>query len=387
MRASQRRRGGFTLVEVMISMMLLLVVMGAATTFFRVQLRALGSNSGRFDAQQNSTYAINLLDQEIRAAGVGMPNSQPLIVQASPDAITFNGDLVTRPAGDVASVYYDPDASPLATDNLARGNQITLPLSTNTYPGAAFEKQAETISYWVTADTVSNRSDELMLMRRVNAMAPRLVARGVKRVAGQPIFSYFSKSGDPDNGGYVPITTITTASPAFHTDTIHTDPARESAGSRLVDAIVMVRVQMTTIYRDARGDSATRTVTRNVRVMNAGLTDQDICGGTPAPPTAANVPSNIRYADAGGVTLTWNASVDQAGGARDVQRYLIFKRKTTDVGGFTEAFKVIPADGILTFFDPDVQAGNSYYYGVAAQDCGLATSAIVSPNNAVQVRP
>ena len=395
---TRRARAGFTLVEVMISMMLLLVLMGAATGFFRTQLRALSKESGRFDALQNGNYAVNLLDQEIRAAGVGTPNNQPLIVQASPEAITFNGDLVSRVKYDPSSVYYDPDASAQATDNLTKAQAITLPLYSNSFPKANYTGAAETISYWVTADTVSNKSDELMLMRRVNAMAPRLVARGIKKITGQPVFTYYSKVGNIDNGGYTPITGITSTAPAFHSDSIHTgsdtsngsgagSATTESAGSKLVDAIAMVRVNITTIYRDARGDSALRTVTRSVRVMNAGLLDQPTCGGNPGAPSNAKVPSNISLATDGGVTLTWNSSADEAGGAKDVQRYLLYKRLSGDPNVFTEPFRIIPADGANTYMDTDVQPGLVYVYGVAAQDCGLATSAVVTANTSVLVKP
>jgi prepilin-type N-terminal cleavage/methylation domain-containing protein len=392
------RRAGFTLVEVMISMMLLLVLMGAATGFFRAQLRALTRDAGRFDALQNSNYAVNLLDQEIRAAGVGTPSNMPLVVQASPEAFTFNGDLVSRVRNDPASVYFDPNASPLATDNLPRSAPITLPLYTNVFPKASFAGAAETISYWVTADTVSNKSDELMLMRRVNAMSPRLVARGIKKITGQPIFTYYKKIGNADNGGYSPLTGITSAAPAYHTDTIHigADPstgsgsgsaAAEKAGSKMTDSIAMVRINLTTIYRDARGDSAQRTVTRNIRVMNSGLMDQPTCGGNPGDPSNVRLPSTMSYAADGGITLTWAASVDEKGGSKDVQRYLIFKRKTTDPAVWTEPFLILPADGTYTYTDADVEIGSTYWYGIAAQDCGLATSAIITTNRSLLVQP
>jgi prepilin-type N-terminal cleavage/methylation domain-containing protein len=403
--ATMRRRQGFTLIEVMISMMLLLILMAAATGFFRTQLRALSRESGRFDALQNSNYAVNLLDQEIRAAGVGTPSNQPLVVQASPDAITFNGDLVSRVKNDPASVYYDPDASAQATDNLNKADAFTLPLYSNVYPKANYTGAAETISYWVRADTVSNKTDELMLMRQVNKMSPRLVARGIKKITGQPIFTFYSKLNASDNAGFTPITGITATAPAFHSDSIHTgsdttngstagSSSIESAGSKLVDAIAMVRVQITTIYRDARGDSAQRTVTRNIRVMNSGLTDQPTCGGNPAPPSNARAPGNIYLATDVGVDLEWAPSTDEKGGARDVARYFPYKRLSTDPAGFTEPFTIIAADGNVSpttgryeYLDSDVLANKTYYYGIASQDCGLATSAIVQPSNKVDVRP
>ena len=95
---TQRPRAGFTLIEMMMAILLTMLVFGITVPFFRVQTNAVDQGAGRLDALQNARYAQNAIDRELRLAG-GTPG-QPVIVQASAFAITFNVDLVSRLASD-----------------------------------------------------------------------------------------------------------------------------------------------------------------------------------------------------------------------------------------------------------------------------------------------
>jgi len=89
---SQHSRTGFTLLELVIAITVLGIVLALTVPFFRTQVQAFGNVSGRDDAQQNARYGVSMIDRELRIAGIGVVDPQPMIVQASPNAITFNVD-------------------------------------------------------------------------------------------------------------------------------------------------------------------------------------------------------------------------------------------------------------------------------------------------------
>src|SRR6185503_8282161 len=137
-----RARRGFTLIEIMISMTLMLTVIGLSTQLFRRQSNAVSTQAGRLDAQQNSRFALGNLDRELRMAGGGVVDKQPLLVMAGATAITFNADLVANDTGDYAAVYYNPDADSGAVGVLRSINKITLPGTSTLYPDTTYMQNA-----------------------------------------------------------------------------------------------------------------------------------------------------------------------------------------------------------------------------------------------------
>ena len=89
-------RSGFTLLELIIAMTVIAIALALTVPFFRTEVQAFGNVSGRDDAQQNARYGVSTIDRELRVAGVGVVDPQPLLVQAAPYAITFNAELATR---------------------------------------------------------------------------------------------------------------------------------------------------------------------------------------------------------------------------------------------------------------------------------------------------
>jgi len=79
------------------------------------------------------------------------------------------------------------------------------------------------------------------------------------------------------------------------------------------------------------------------------------------------------------VDLTWNAAVDEVGGERDVTRYVLFRRLATDPVLGDPYLSISPA-GTPTYLYPDVAvtSGQTYVYGLAAQDCTPSNSTPVS---------
>jgi prepilin-type N-terminal cleavage/methylation domain-containing protein len=365
-----RPRRGFTLVEMMLSMTLLLIALGISMPFFMAQSRALAAHAGRLDAQLSIDFGLYGIDRDLRVAGVGVVPNQPVIVQASPTAVTFNADLTSNVTGDFGAVYYDPDADARTVRLLRPADRITLPNSSAKYPDSTYvaspgvPSSAETISYWVEADTGAS---QYRLMRRVNNAAPAVVARGLLLPDREPAFRYFKLDA---SGQLVEIPT--SQLPIMHFAGYHGTPG-DSAGSALTDSIRLVKMRFTARFKDPRSAAVTRTEERSVRIANSGMAGTGTCGETPLAVAAA-----VAMPTPGpSVGLTWAASKDEAAGEKDVERYAVYRRLDTEPA-FGEPIAGVAA-GLATyvFKDTDVRSGQRYIYGVAAQDCTPSMSSIV----------
>lgn len=363
-------RRGFTLLEMMIAITLLMLIMGMTVPFFQVQGRAVSDQAGRSDAQQNALFGLTAVEKDLRmAGGVNLPDAQPLIVQAASDAITFNGDLVSLSGADLGSVYIDPDADPVTVASLLNTNQITLPNSVRTYPDSNYREprgvpsRAETVSFWTEADPQT--PGQFRLMRRANSATPEVVVRGLIMPANEPVFRYYKVT---QAGVQIEIPQNTL--PLFHV-AMH-DAADDIASSRMADSIRIIRVRLTSAYRDPRSAEARRAGQRDIRVMNAGLMRRSTCGETPLlmVPLVATVDTATTQ-----VTLTWTPAYDETAGERDVERYALFRR---DVSlPFGEPFSSVAA-GSLVYSLTDPAPSGSWIYGLAAQDCSAQLSDIAS---------
>lgn len=367
------RRDGFTLVEMVISIAVSLLVLAVVVPFFRVQVLAVGTHAGRADAQQNVRFGASTIDRELRVAGVGVVGSQPLIVQAGPNAITFSVDLATRSPSDVGSVYYDPDLPPVATVSLTPATAIVLPLSVTPYPDTSYAQaggapsSAETISFWVTPDTAADGDGLHALYRRVNNTPPTLVARGIVITPGEPVFRYFKA----DSIGRV-VEISQSLLPIYHTAAIHGAPA-DTLASALTDSIRMVRVRLTGRFTGQDGTVATRTVDTGIRIMNSGLLQFSTCGDLPRflGPASASL---VDPPPAARIVVTWPPSTDEGTGEGDVERYVIYRRDP-NVPEWGEPYASVPAgNSSYAFSDAAVAAGERWVYAVAAQDCSSQLS-------------
>ncbi len=371
-----RSRSGFSLLEMILSMSLMLVVIGLSTQLFRKQSTSVANQSGVLDAQQNSRFAISSLERELRVAGVGVVDQQPLLVMANKLAITFNANLVALDTGDMGSVYINPDADSAAAGVLPQSLAITLPGTSQAYPETTYmsspgvPSNAETISYWLSKDSTSAYGNEYALFRRVNARPARVVARGIVYNAGDTIFHYF-KSDSLGNLSEIPPSAL----PVIHTAPIHGTQA-DTGHSALSDSIREVRVQFTTVFHDPHASTPTfRPQRATIHLMNAGLLHHSTCGQPPLAPgsvTAAVTVANGSTVPQTYVNVSWTKSVDDGAGEKDVIRYAIYRRLST-VTTYDEPFASVPA-GSYSLHDTDVQSGQTWVYAVAAVDCSPATS-------------
>lgn len=370
-----RSRPGFTLTEIMISMTLMLFVLGVATNSFRKQSALIAAQSGRLEAQQTAQFTLSELDRELRLAGVGVADMQPVVVQADSMAITFNADLISTVAGDPAAVYIDTLANPDMTTVWRSLDKRTLPRSGQYYPDSTHMRSAgapsgaETISYWLSIDSTSTATNEYVLFRRVNQGAARLVAKGIIRNPTDTVFQYF-KGDSLGNLSAIPTANL----PIYHNASTHGVKA-DSGRFAWVDSIRTIRVRMTVVYRDRSGP-VYRRLDHTIRLMNAGLVRRSTCGEAPLGPT----PTATAALDTAGVpyaTISFTKSGDEGAGEKDVERYALYRRLNGESTTGAEPFASIPAgNATYTFTDTDVVSGQQWVYGVAAQDCTPAISGV-----------
>lgn len=356
---------GFSIMELVISLLVMGLVLGLTVPLFRNQLKVFEKQAGRADAQQNARYGISMIDRELRAAGVGLPDMQPMIVQVGPNAITFNGDLVSRDSTDVGSVYYDPDVSAGEVSSLTFAKRISLPISGTGYPDTTYIQQggapseAETISFWVAADPDPNAGGLMALFRRANNGTVTVVAKALKLNTGQPVFRYFKT----DTVGR-PVEIPQASLPITHFSKVHGSKT-DTLASALTDSIRIVRVHLNGVYTDRAGVQTVRSIDTSVRIMNSGLMKLTTCG---EPPLFSSTIGVTTSSDPPQVVLTWTRAGDEAAGEKDVEMYAIYKR--TPAGTFTEPFASIPAGlSSYVFTDTQVASGDQWIYAVSAQDC------------------
>src|SRR5688572_24478148 len=365
---------GFTLIEILVAMIVMTTLLSVAVPFFRVQVRSVGANAGRMDAHLNAQFAVNSIDRDLRMAGAAIVDAQPLVVYAASNAITFNADLVSTDPGDPGAVYYDPDAPNGTTTVLPKERPIALPLSAQPYPdstywlAAGLPSRAETISYWIEPDP--RDPGTYAMYRRVNDAPAVMVARGLR--PNGPVFRYFKADSA---GRQVEISPALL--PLFHFAPIHGSP-RDTAKSALTDSIRNVRVSLDGIYDDPDKGPITKRIQTGVRLMNAGLVKQSVCGEQPLP--AIGVMAQLTQADPPQITLTWSPSTDETGGERDVQRYALFRLEAASPDWGDPFASVAAGLDTYSLVDSDIQLGQEWTYAVSAQDCTPANSDIAMSN-------
>jgi prepilin-type N-terminal cleavage/methylation domain-containing protein len=381
----RRRRSGFTLIELLVSTTIVLTVLGISARLFQKQSATLSIQAGTVEAQQGAIYSTSMIERELRMAGVGVVDIQPILVQAAARSLTFNSDLVSRIAGDPGAVYIDVDADSSSTLVFRKTDQKTLPLSTTYYPESTYYRAAgvtsgaETIAFWFSKDSSVAAANEFIFWRRVNGDPPRVVARGIRINSSDTVFQYFKKDSTGANIAIAPASL-----PLVHAAKVHGSTA-DTGKSLLTDSIRSVRVRFTTVYRDRKGVERPRRLDVWVNLMNAGLVNRTTCGEIPL----GVVPTATNMMDGNGnpfVRVSWVKSGDEGAGEKDVERYAIYRRLSS-VTEFTEPIASIPAGSANPYYDDtEVSSGQSWLYGVAAQDCtprsspiGAIAAAIIIP--------
>lgn len=379
-------RRGVTLIELLIALVVFSAVMAGALGFIRAETRGLIRGTDRMNTLQNLQYSADLIQDEVRVAGAGVLDQQPFIVYAGPDLFAFNADYASNIQGDAFAVYIDPDAPTGSVTALSQTTRITLPGTAFGYPDTSYlaaggqNSPAETIMLFFTPDSTTARTDDYLLMRQVNTQPPELVARNLLRT-GAAFFTYYRLTSLP--GASAGVDSVPTGQlPWTHTVPIHLAPQDTGAAAR-IDSIRAVLVTMTATNGATGTAERRRSLSRLIRMPNAGLAQRNTCGDEPLLGTALTAVLTVVNGGAPAVALTWNPATDETGGERDVIRYVIWRKHPADPE-WGDPYLSIPAGNPLYAYpDAAVVSGEQYQYALAAQDCTpslstLATSATVT---------
>jgi prepilin-type N-terminal cleavage/methylation domain-containing protein len=395
------RRPGFTLVEVIISMTLLAMIGVVAVPFYLKSLRSVATTNGQQDAEQSVAFALNFINHDLRLAGQGTVPGQPHIVQMSDSSVTFNANLVTSDtSASTPGAYVDPNVPDSMGLAMLKTDQVSLPRSSTFYPDSTWYQSsgvlsdAETISYWVAADTTTGHlAGTYVLWRRVNNGTPSLVAKNlIFRPGVDPApFQYFVADQTYPNQLDAVKTVVLTGSP-----TSYPFPLVFTHGTgtdTLLMNIMSVRVALTAEYvNPINGHVSYRTVNEDIDIENGGMPSYAACPGPPGAPTA--VTDYVATANGSPATdsviVTWGPSPDETGGYQNVREYMVYRKLDTASTWGTVQFEQ-PAigktrDSILDF--PPLPTAPLYYiYGIVAENCTPTMSTPASTTTPIVPNP
>lgn len=373
-----------TLIEMLIALVVFSVVMGGTLGSLRAMGKAFNRGSQRMDTVQNLRFALNLLEQDLRTVGSGVPDIQPYLVYAGPDVLAFNADYSTNVKNDVFAVYFDPDAPTGVVTALTRAQRMAIPNSVFAYPDtdyvqAGVNSPAELIVFFFQPDSTTPRTDDFALYRQVNERAPELVARNLLQTPGLPFFQYY-RLVTPPNAPQQVVVVPDGELPWAHTVPIHLSPADTARAAR-VDSLRGVRVNLTGTNGLSGPEEQRRALGRLIRFPNAGLANRRTCGDEPLLGTTLVASRGAGPTGEPIVTLSWGAAIDESGGERDVVRYVIWRKLQADPG-WGDPYLSIPAGNpSYAYADGAVASGQSYVYALAAQDCTPKLSQLATSNS------
>jgi hypothetical protein len=355
-------------------MVVFVIVLGAAMSFLVMQSRTFRRGSDDMAVLQNMSFGADNLDGQIRTAGANTVDAQPPVVYASPNTFAFNSDYVANDAADISAVYYDPDASPTEVEALKLANQIGIPGSAPNfaYPStdyvttAGTTSPAELITLFFTPDLETARTDDFTLMRQVNNNPPEVLVRQVlPDSTNLPFFRYYILR--PPAANQLPRLTLLPAAelPASHALTTHGDKA--DAVTK-IDSLRAVLVSYVITNGQTGSLERTQRISLNIPLPNMGTKQLKICGSEPI--LGTGIAANYQPLT-GKVRLTWLQALDETAGEKDVVRYVIWRRKTTDPT-WTDPLTSVAAAGLANYTYDDgqnLEPATTYEYRLAAQDC------------------
>ena len=376
---------GLTLAEMLVALLVFSFVLAGALAFLNAQSRSFQLSSQRVGMYQNVRYALNEMEKDLRTAGAATPDIQPQVIYVSSNVVAFNANYWTDVANDVFAVYYNPDAPPGSVTAMNKADRITLPLTSFAYPDTNYltgvvNSPSETIIFFFEPDTSTARADDYVLRRQVNNLATDVVARNVLATPGVPFLQYFRHVAGV--AGALSLQMVPTATlPLQHSVPIHLALNDTGPASR-IDSVRAVQVNFTITNGLTGTRERKRTITRLIRLPNAGLANKKTCGDQPILGTALTAVYAPLPAGEPAVRLTWNPATDENGGEKDVERYVIWRRLQLDPDWGDPYLSIPSGTPAYVFLDASVASGDRFFYALAAQDCtptlsNLAISALV----------
>ena len=371
---------GLTLIEMLVALVVFSAVLAGALAFLRAQSRSFSLGSQRVAMMQNARFALDLLEKDLRTAGAGAPDIQPPLIYLGASVVAFNANYLSITPGDVFAVYYNPDAAAGSTAALTQADRTTIPLTSVAYPDTTYlsrgvNSPAETIVFFFLPDSATSRSDDFVLYRQVNALAPEVVARNLLQTTGVPFLQYYRQATAAFGVGGTIQQVANASLPLQHVIPIHL-AVSDTGPVSLIDSVRAVQVSFTVTNGFSGAAERQRSASRYIRLPNVGLANKKTCGDEPILGTSL---AAVWNPGVGGVDLQWNSAVDELTGERDVERYVIWRKLSTDLD-WGDPFLSMPPAGSPTYSytDRDVTSGTTYNYGLAAQDCTPSNSGIVA---------
>lgn len=385
-------RRGMTLIEVLISITIFGVVFAGAINFVVAQSKGFRLLADRNNAVQSGRFGRDLLRTEMRTAGTNVGDLQPIVVLANDSAFAFNADLTTTNRDSVAltgAVYVDPYAGSGATTAIRVTDALRVPGSNPAlmYPlqdysqsSAIFiNSDAELLSYWFAPDS-SAGSGAYALYRKVNALAPEVIATGIRKATGKPFLRYYY---DPSRFGTVNASLDTVPRAWLPlTKSVAQRGVDADTGTAITTRIDALRaVEVNYAVTPARGGTA-ETVRYLVPLPNVANARQSrACGRPPITPAA---PTVTWRSDSSFVQISIPRAVDDGSGEKDAIRYVLW-RQAVGASTWGEPIATVAATQAATYVMRDTgwpTRPASYRYALAVQDCtpnlsGIATSATV----------
>ena len=376
-----------TLVEMMVALVVFGIVMAAALRLLRSQGSMVALANDRMATVQNLEFALATMEQRLRAAGADVPDAQPALIYAGPNLVAFNADYTTNIANDPFAVYYDPDATAATVTAVGKSRKFSFPGVSFAYPDTdyltgGFNSAAETIMFYVAADSTTPRTDDYLLLEKVNDQAPEVVTRNIIGTPTTVFFQYYRVTQRAN--GSTTLDSIPTAGlPLVHTVPVHL-AAKDTGAVSIVDSIRAMRISFTVTNGQTGPQERRRTLTRIVNLPNVGLADKKTCGSPPLLGVSLSAGAITQADGTTAVQLSWSPATDETGGEKDVVRYVLWRRMAPSTDWGTPYVAIPAGSASYVYVDAAVASGQSYQYQLAAQDCtpslsaSPATSALVT---------
>ena len=372
-------RLGFTLIELLISIVVFGVIIAGAMGFLASQNDAFRRGTERMEAIQNLRYAAGMLESDLRTLGTNLPGDQPALVYAGDDVVAFSADYASNAPNDIFAVYSLPEAP--AGQVMAPTSALVLPNTTYSWPTVSYQTTAgtnspgELLMFFFRPDSSTTRDDDFVLFRKINNQSPELLAKNLLRDPEAPFFRYLIRrnfaSANPALDS-IPDDDL----PLIHVAARHGSTA-DTGRSALADSVRAVRISFGATNGLEGEYEHTSSLTRVVRLPNAGLSLIRTCGDEPLLSTGLSAVQVLTADGRPAVELTWSPSVDEAAGEKDVVRYVVWRR----LGGapdWGEPLLSVPAGQPSYLYEDSSVAPGTYQYAVAAQDCTPTLSSLVT---------
>ena len=379
---------GLTLVELLVALVVFSAVMAGALSFLRSQGKLVDLANSRMTTVQNLQFAVATMEQRLRAAGADLPDQQPALIYAGPNVVAFNADYTTNLPNDPFAVYYDPDAPAAAVTAVGKARRFVVPQTAFAYPdtdyvSGGFNSPGETITFYVTPDSTTPRTDDYLLLEQVNNQPAELVARNIVGSPTTVFFQYYRVTQRA--GGVLSLDSIPTASlPLRHVIPIHL-AAQDTGAAAVIDSIRAVRITLTVTNGLTGAQERRRTLTRMVNLPNVGIANKKTCGSPPILGTSLGASAIVQADGTPAVQLTWNPAVDETAGEKDVVRYVLWRRVGSATDWGTPYLSIPAGSASYVYTDAAVTSGQTYQYLLAAQDCTPSLSTTSSASGVVTV--